>query len=1182
MKKYFKLLSIICICLLTILLSLEVYNYVNNLYPISKKKIQKKIYKFDKIADDIINTYNFDEIDEDFNNIINSQYKTKFFNLLIYKDSTLSYWSNNNSSHPWFLTSDFYTPISYTNNSIVYNKIYSEDSLNIIIQLPIKYTYNIENKYIDNNFNQYFKISDKYEIYPLNEENITDKDKIIYNDNNTPLFKFDYKKKSNINYKSQTASNIIFIIFVCCFTIMVVFYTNLFERKNKLINIISVSLFLLLLRIIFYHITKARFFDTEIFEYNFLNFIVLFDSPGDAFISSIFLVILSFFILKTLKDIKLPHKFIYHLIIWIIVIVINTLLFLLVYNMLIYSDNDIVFLKFTDFDILRTLLLMSILFITTTAIILTITLLKFIYNINESKILSKHVIIIVGIISIFMSYILFKVDRIKEYNFISKTATENIFVRNKNDEKILIEALFNIKQTDAFKELSEDKIIQNNKSIEINNLLRNEFREDKLSKFFTNYIIADSITTIRVNNDTVIYNCNEYFTNNIKENGIKTGYDNLYYIYDLMSVPYYIYKIESNNYTIWIDIIPKYNIDGIGYPELLSSLSNQRKNINLSELSIGIYKDNYLIRNLGNYLYDNTLNYKYLKYLNTDKYLVNNNYKHYFFQDLSIENVVLVISKNYNILKYYISPFTYIFIFLLIIYFLTFVICNGDATFINPRKNSLSQKIQNSSIWFFIAVSVFIGIFSIFLIININNNKNKSILIEKTYSISKEIEKSLNNNSNSLIALEDMLFNIANVFFVDINLYDKDGYLVSTSNENMFLNNLTSNLINSNALFRIQNSNRFINNESIGNYKYMSSYMIVLDKHNNVYYLNIPYFTKQSQLTKEISNYLISYINIYIIIIFLIIIMTHFLSNYITKPLSMLTSKLAKVSLSNKNDKITYEIDDEIGKLVEVYNNKVDELEKSAELLAKSERESAWREMARQVAHEIKNPLTPMKLSTQYLYKIWERDKDNFEKHLSKYTETMILQIDTLSDIATAFNNFAKMPEAKNQVYNINEVINKTLEVYTQTDININFNYLNKEINTFIDFNLFTIVFNNLIRNSMQAFVSENNDKKLKININSKISNNKCIIDFYDNGPGIDDDLLEKIFLPNFTTKHSGSGLGLAIVNNIIKNANGSIECLKINEGAHFRIILPIVNNTSDSNNSDNSDNLNNSNNYDD
>lgn len=1163
MKKYFKLFAIICICLITALLSIEIYNYVNNLYPISKKKIQNKIYKFDKIADEIIDTYNFSDIDEDFNNLINKQYKTKFFNILIYKDSTLSYWSNNNSSHTWFLTSDFYTPISYTNNSIVYNKIYSKDSLDIIIQLPIKYTYNIENKYINNNFSQYLIISDKYEIYLLDDENTTNNtnnNKLIYNSNSEPLFKFDYKKKSNINYKSQTVSNIIFILFVSCFTIMMVFYTNLFKRKKKFLNILSVGLFLLFLRIIFYQITKARFFDTEIFEYNFLNFVTFLNSPGDAFISSIFLIIFSFIILINLKNIYLPNKFIYRLITWIIVIVVNTLIFLLIYNMLICSDNDIIFLKFTDLDILRSLLLMSIFFLTTAAIILTIALLKLIYHINETKILSGHVILIICIFSIGMTYVLSKVDKIKEYNFISKTATENIFVRNKTDENALIQSLLKIKQTEAFQNLSEANIIQNNKSIEINNLLRDEFREDKLSKFFTNYIIADSITTIRVNNDTVIYNCNDYFNNHIKENGINTEYENLYYIYDLMTVPYYIYKIESKDYTVWIDIIPKYNIDGIGYPELLSSLSNQRKNINLSELSIGIYKDNYLIRNLGNYLYYNELDYNYIKYLNNDKYLVNNNYKHYFFQEQSIENVVLVISKNYNVLKYYLSPFTYIFVFLLIIYFLTFIICNGDATFTNPRKNSLSQKIQNSSIWFFIAVSVFIGIFSIFLIININNNKNKSGLIEKTYSISKEIEKYLNNDSNSLLSLENTLFNIANIFFVDINLYDGDGYLVSTSNENMFLNNLTSNLINPNALFKIQNTNRFINNESIGNYKYMSSYMIVLDKYNNIYYLNIPYFTKQSQLKKEISNYLILFINIYTIIIFIIIIMTHFLSNYITKPLSILTGKLARVSLSNKNDKITYEINDEIGKLVEVYNNKVDELEKSAELLAKSERESAWREMARQVAHEIKNPLTPMKLSTQYLYKIWEKDEENFDEHLSKYINTMVHQIDTLSDIATAFNNFAKMPEAENDIYNINKVIKNALEVYDQTDVDINFNYSEKEINTFIDFNLFTIVFNNLISNSMQAFVSEDNNKKLKINIYSKIIDNKCVIDFTDNGPGIDNVLLKKIFLPNFTTKHSGSGLGLAIVSNIIKNANGTIECLQVKEGAHFRIILPLTN----------------------
>lgn len=289
--------------------------------------------------------------------------------------------------------------------------------------------------------------------------------------------------------------------------------------------------------------------------------------------------------------------------------------------------------------------------------------------------------------------------------------------------------------------------------------------------------------------------------------------------------------------------------------------------------------------------------------------------------------------------------------------------------------------------------------------------------------------------------------------------------------------------------------------------------------------------------------------------------MTYFLSKIVTRPLEMLKEKLSLLSLGNKNEKIEYFQDDEIGNLVEVYNNKVDELMISAQLLAKSERENAWREMARQVAHEIKNPLTPMMLSSQYLYKLWKENDPDFDSHIKNYIAMMTTQIDTLSDIATSFSNFAKMPVANNSNINLIDVIKTSIDFYNQQEQIVSF-YSDADIITvFADKSLLSRVFNNLIKNSIQAFSILNDDKKqLKININCKLnSDNTVIIDIIDNGPGISNEVKNKIFLPNFTTKSSGMGLGLAIVKNIIDNMEGTIENIECLSGAMFRIVLPIV-----------------------
>jgi len=300
-------------------------------------------------------------------------------------------------------------------------------------------------------------------------------------------------------------------------------------------------------------------------------------------------------------------------------------------------------------------------------------------------------------------------------------------------------------------------------------------------------------------------------------------------------------------------------------------------------------------------------------------------------------------------------------------------------------------------------------------------------------------------------------------------------------------------------------------------------------------------------------------VNFYLLLITITVLIAVFISNQITQPLRMIQSKLSKISLGDTNEKIDYEGKDEIGSLVTEYNHMVDELARSAEKLARSERESAWREMAKQIAHEIKNPLTPMKLGVQHLQMTVAREEESGErKNLQRITRTLIDQIDHLSAIATEFSNFAQMPGARNEKVDLVEKIKKISELFLNTDqieIDTRFDGIKSAI-VFADREQLSRVFINLIKNAIQSIPEE---REGKIGVGLETIDNEAIVKVTDNGRGIPDELGDKLFQPNFTTKSSGMGMGLAIVKNIVENAGGSIHYeTELGRGTTFIVKLPL------------------------
>jgi len=322
----------------------------------------------------------------------------------------------------------------------------------------------------------------------------------------------------------------------------------------------------------------------------------------------------------------------------------------------------------------------------------------------------------------------------------------------------------------------------------------------------------------------------------------------------------------------------------------------------------------------------------------------------------------------------------------------------------------------------------------------------------------------------------------------------------------------------------------------------------------NIGILNVPNYDFSTS-SIETNSFYRTLIELYIILLIATGIFAFFLSKNITKSLRLIGDKMKNVSINKKNEKLVWRNEDEIGELVHRYNTMVDELEQSADLLAESERETAWREMAKQVAHEIKNPLTPMKLNVQFLEKSLKQDAPDFKEKMTRFSQKMITQIDVLTEIANEFSSFAKMPTTSLSEVNLRLIIRDTVGTFDK-DIKVAkvLNGIEKALIKGDESQLIR-VFNNLLTNSSQA-IPEGRIGVVQVLLTENETHYE--IEIKDNGKGIEPDQYNKIFTPNFTTKSSGSGLGLAIVKNIIKNHGGSIRFeSKVGVGTSFFLKFP-------------------------
>lgn len=597
--------------------------------------------------------------------------------------------------------------------------------------------------------------------------------------------------------------------------------------------------------------------------------------------------------------------------------------------------------------------------------------------------------------------------------------------------------------------------------------------------------------------------------------------------------------------------------DEQGYPELL--IGKQLEMDFYKRYSFAKYINKKLRYSNGSFDY-----YSFFDIFEKDNqnknYFINvDGYNHYVY-NVTDSYKIIVSEEELSLYKKYIA-FPYIF-FLLFFIFLT--VWSLEAypwdTF---HHQSFRQQIKIALITTVTMVFIIVGGASLFFGYQSNEDQytrdhnSKIQMLRRELFNNLESPKDLDPNFNP--GLDQKLRDYARILDADINIYDMFGVLLSTSQPEIFSKEILSNRMNYYALIKL-NSHRtteITTQERIGSLEYSSVYVTLWNNKNEpIAYLNVPYFMKYKKFKSEMQDIVIGVLNINLVLIILALIIAFAISQRITSPLVMLQEKFAKIRLGGNNEKIKYSHDDEIKVLVKAYNKMVEELEESTKRLTQSERENAWREMARQVAHEIKNPLTPMKLNIQFLQRRLAQGGENWKEQFEEASGILLKQIDELSSIASAFSDFAKLPTINNENIELVELLKELVTLYNKGDISIKLISNIGKIYVFADYSRLKRAFINLITNAMQS-IKNPNQGKIKVVVNRK-QNNLVEINVIDNGKGISEETKDKIFIPNFTTKTSGTGLGLALTKDIISQANGSISFeSKVGEGTTFKVILP-------------------------
>src|SRR5690554_92122 len=480
-------------------------------------------------------------------------------------------------------------------------------------------------------------------------------------------------------------------------------------------------------------------------------------------------------------------------------------------------------------------------------------------------------------------------------------------------------------------------------------------------------------------------------------------------------------------------------------------------------------------------------------------------------------------------------------------------------------KKSLRTRIFLSMIFLVIGASVLIAIVTIFQYKNEAQKYHSDRLLRKEIAICENINYVLKTTTYPLetdqipLIFKDKIYEIKDIHNLEIYLYDLDGKLLKSSKPSFFTQEAIADMPDY-ALEGLRNSpsKRFIKEFRENGQQFQSSYTYITDNYfKPLAILNLPYIEDDNFISDELTQYLYKLSVAYVFMLLMAIVLAYFLSKYITRSLKEISEKLALTSFRTRNKKIL--IDDppqEIAVLVDSYNRMIDELEISAAQLAASERETAWREMAKQVAHEIKNPLTPMRLTTQSMQSKFDQKDPDIEKKFAELTDTLLQKIDTLSSIASAFSTYAQMPAQQDETLDVQYIVKLALDIFNEDYVY--YNAIDEELRARFDRTQLIRVVTNLVKNSIHS-VEQKQPEEPRIDVGVNKEENDVVITVTDNGIGVPEENRAFVFEPQFTTKSSGMGLGLGMVKNIVETYGGNIVLESTSDKTTFRVTFPAI-----------------------
>ena len=761
------------------------------------------------------------------------------------------------------------------------------------------------------------------------------------------------------------------------------------------------------------------------------------------------------------------------------------------------------------------------------------------------------------IIAIATTYIYYKHNSKKENSEMAAMAEHLLVKRDTAFENAFQQFANEIKDDTSFQEIL---FAESNVLADVVLGYSKEFLFDETMKDYqATLTICSPEEFIDIQPEDTVANCDDFFLEKLAKNSQKRVGDGLYFMdYNTLD-PNYLSKIKIlsadslQQRTLYFEFYKPIAPEGFGFPQLLQEKNSEKP----YDYSVASYRDNILVYKYGKYIYPN-----FLKDISTKdrEFTYSNGYKH--FSITNGANGELIISTPRKGWSEITGPFAIFFLGLLIPYLFIYWLIRPKKQ--KPWKDrSFRQRLQ-TVIFITLGVAFFaIGPVSVVYMRSLYNQKTMSAQFETTRTLALEMQNNINFKelvgNTSRETWSEIMQHYANTFFTDLNLYSLDGKLIATTRPEIYELTLQAPIMNAEGyqnMFR-NKALYYTHKEQLGKGIYESAYLPITDAQGNTLaFLNTPYLSSETDLQKEIKSFMLTYINIILVLLGVALIFVIGITKKLTQPLTLIQNKLGDIKIDQKNEPIEWKRNDEIGALVKQYNQLIVELEKSAAELKRTTAESAWRDVARQVAHEIKNSLTPMRLSVQMLQRNIENGKATPEQ-TQRTANTLIEQIDALSDIASSFSRYAKLPENHPQPLDLAELVGNVVNLYDNKE-NIVFGFIYDQTKDYTfngDKTNLNSAVGNLVKNATQA-IGTKNDGKIEVRLEA--TEKTFVIAVKDNGKGIKEEDKGRIFLPNFTTKTGGSGVGLSLTYNIVQAAGGTIDFESTEgEGAEFVITLP-------------------------